>query len=203
MKRLLLGFMVMFFVSGLVFAHGHDFNETEELIKSKIKCDQLTDDQLESIGEYYMELMHPGKSHEIMDSLMGGEGSESLKQMHIQIARRFYCGEGDEWGYGMGGMMGFTYPAVSNLVLVVFFIGLGVLLYILLNEKPKNGGKGKHGKQKSSNLALILILVFGLLFLVSGFMGGWMMGMMFINPMTILFLLLVVVLLFLYYDRRG
>src|SRR3989338_442620 len=90
----------------LVFAHEHDFNETKQLIDSGISCDKLTDEQFESIGDYYMEQMHPGESHETMDKMMGGEGSESLKQMHITMAKRFYCNE-EVNGMGMmGGMMG-------------------------------------------------------------------------------------------------
>lgn len=57
---------------GLVSAHEHNFGETKQLIDSGIGCDKLTDEQLESIGEYYMEQMHPGEAHELMDNMMGG-----------------------------------------------------------------------------------------------------------------------------------
>ena len=50
-----------------------------------------------------MEQMHPGEQHELMDKMMGGEGSESLRQAHIFMARRWYCG--DAVGMGMMGMM--------------------------------------------------------------------------------------------------
>ena len=56
------------------------FAAAEKIIKQKTSCDALTDDQLESIRDYYMEQMHPGELHEIMDERMGGEGSESLRQ---------------------------------------------------------------------------------------------------------------------------
>ena len=82
-----------------VFAHEHDFTETKQLIDSEINCDKLTDEQLEAIGDYYMEQMNPGEAHEMMDQMMGGEGSDSLKQTHIQIAKRLYCNE------DVGGMM--------------------------------------------------------------------------------------------------
>ena len=90
----------------LAFAHGEEtFAQAEELIESKISCDQLSEEQLEVIGDYYMEQMHPGEAHETMDEMMGGEGSESLRLMHINMARTFYCGEHDVISSGMINMM--------------------------------------------------------------------------------------------------
>lgn len=77
--------------------------EGKKLVDSKVDCDNLDDKQLESIAEYYMEQMHPGSAHDAMDSMMGGEGSKSLKQMHINMAKRMYCG--DTTGFGMMNMM--------------------------------------------------------------------------------------------------
>jgi len=74
-------------------AHERDFTEAKSLIGNKTICSNLTDEQLESIGDYYMEQMHPGELHEVMDERMGGEGSEQLKQVHIAIGKSFYCGE--------------------------------------------------------------------------------------------------------------
>ena len=39
----------------------------EGIIKQKTSCDALTGDQLEIIGDYFMEQMHPGEWHEIME----------------------------------------------------------------------------------------------------------------------------------------
>ena len=88
----------------LASAHEHNFNETKQLIDSGISCDKLTDGQLEAMGDYYMEQMHPGEAHEMMDQMMGGEGSESLRQVHINMAKRLYCNE-DIGGMVGGGMM--------------------------------------------------------------------------------------------------
>lgn len=99
-------FVLLTSLVGFVTAHGEEtFAQAEEIIEQKISCDELTEDQLEILGDYYMEQMHPGEQHEIMDEMMGGEGSESLKQMHINIGLSFYCGERDSMSRGMMDMM--------------------------------------------------------------------------------------------------
>ena len=84
MRKILFVIMVVLLLNiSLVFAHEHNFAETKQLIDSGISCDKLTDEQLEAIGDYYMEQMHPGEAHEMMDKMIGGEGSESLNNMQI------------------------------------------------------------------------------------------------------------------------
>ena len=136
----------------LVSAHEHDFDETKQLMDSGIGCDKLTDEQLESIGDYYMEQMHPGEAHEMMDQMMGGEGSESLRQVHINMAKRLYCNEdvGGMMGGGMmnmmmgSGMMG-NYPAYYgyynfwNVLWMVFLIGAIALIVWLIYKFTKKG----------------------------------------------------------------
>ncbi len=117
MKRILFGLLMVGFVLIFVTAHGEEeFALAEKLITDKVPCDQLTDDQLEAIGEYYMEKMHPGELHERMDAMMGGEGSVQLKNVHISMARSFYCGEhgGMPWGM-MNMMMGRSMNGMMNL----------------------------------------------------------------------------------------
>ena len=136
----------------LVFAHEHDFNETKQIINSGISCDKLTDEQLESIGDYYMEQMHPGEAHKMMDQMMGGEGSESLRQVHINMAKRLYCNE-DIGGMMGGGMMNImmgnnmmgNYPAYYgynnfwNVLWMVFLIGAIALIVWLIYKFTKKG----------------------------------------------------------------
>ena len=131
----------------LVFAHEHDFNETKQIIDSGISCDKLTDEQLESIGDYYMEQMHPGEAHEMMDKMMGGEGSESLRQVHINMAKQLYCNEdvGGMMGGGMMNMMMGNYPAYYgyynfwNVLWMVFLIGAIALIVWLIYKFTKKG----------------------------------------------------------------
>jgi len=87
-----IGIVAVFFVLSLA-AAATEFDDAEALIKQKIPCDQLSEDQLELMGDYYMEQMHPGKAHEQMDAMMGGDGSDELQKIHIQMARSFYCGD--------------------------------------------------------------------------------------------------------------
>ena len=144
--------MLLFGVS-LVSAHEHDFDETKQLIDSGIGCDKLTDEQLESIGDYYMEQMHPGEAHEMMDRMMGGEGSESLKQVHINMAKRLYCNESVDGMMGGGMMMGnnmmgsgmmgnfgygFWYWNFINILYVILLMGLTILVYFWIIKLWKN-----------------------------------------------------------------
>ncbi len=140
-------FSMLLLSVSLVYAHEHNFDETKQLIDSGISCEKLTDEQLEAIGEYYMEQMHPGEAHEIMDQMMGGEGSNSLKQMHIQIAKRLYCNEnvGGMMGGGMMNMMMGNYPAYYgynsfwNILWQIFLIGVIALIIWLIYKLTKKG----------------------------------------------------------------
>ncbi len=112
MKKIISILIGVFLLSAfIVFAHGEeDFAQAEEIIKQKISCSKLSEGQLELLGDYYMEQMHPGEAHEQMDEMMGGDGSESLRQMHINMAKSFYCGEhtamqGNTMDMMMGGNM--------------------------------------------------------------------------------------------------
>ncbi|MBR9707414.1 MAG: hypothetical protein GOV15_03180 [Candidatus Diapherotrites archaeon] len=87
--------VLLIFSASLVLAHseaGHsDFSDVEPLITANVPCSELTEAQLERIGDYFMEQQHPGEQHEMMDAMMGGEGSASLKEAHIRMAEGVYC----------------------------------------------------------------------------------------------------------------
>ena len=121
-----------------------EIKEAKSLIDSKADCKSLSDSQLEIIGGYEMELMHPGESHEAMHKMMGiKEGSEAEKQFHISMAKTIYCGESG--GMMEGGMMnmmmcgsnmmgstgyGFGYWSFLNVLYIVLLIGLIILVYL-------------------------------------------------------------------------
>ena len=130
-----------------------EISEAKGLIDSKADCKSLSDSQLEIIGEYYMEQMHPGESHELMHQMMGlKEGSEAEKQFHINMAKALYCGEtnafgsgsmmgrgmmnmmtGGNMGYGMMGNdpfgYGYGYWSFWNILYLILLIGLIILVY--------------------------------------------------------------------------
>ncbi len=170
MKKLFVIPLLLVLLSALALATmpQQELNEAKQLIDSKNDCQTLTDSQLELIGEYYMEQMHPGEAHEFMDQMMGGEGSESLRQVHINMAKRLYCNQNIYVGYGvMGpGMMGansrmgpwmmnnwnsqspwngFGYWDIPNVLYVVLLIGLIVLVCLWILKTWKTIPKG--GKQ--------------------------------------------------------
>ncbi|MEK6951122.1 MAG: SHOCT domain-containing protein [Nanoarchaeota archaeon] len=77
----------------------------EALVEKKVDCKDLNNEQLESIGEYLMEIMHPGKAHHLMHEQMGiEEGTEAEDEFHVNMAKSMYCNES---GMSMmnGGMM--------------------------------------------------------------------------------------------------
>ncbi len=135
-------------ITGIVFGSGDHIAEGKELYDSNISCSELTDDQLELIGDYIMELMHPGEQHELMDRMMGGEGSESLRAAHINMAQRFYCNDarygmmggmmsygmmGNQpilsGGYGMGYQQGYS---LVDILVIILLIALIILVIILI-----------------------------------------------------------------------
>lgn len=163
-------FVFMILLLNLSLANAHitqqEINEVKSLINSKVSCKSLSDSQLEIMGEYYMEKMHPGEAHELMDKMMGGEGSESLWQMHINMAKRIYCNEdvsgtmgmmnggmmsmmmGGNMGYGMMGNYGygFGYWNFLNVLYAILLIGLIILVFlgiIKLWRNMKNKGSKK------------------------------------------------------------
>jgi hypothetical protein len=133
-----------------IFAHGDEtFDKAEELITSEISCSNLSNDQLEIIGDYYMEQIHPGESHIRMDEMMGGEGSESLREIHINMAKRSYCNDDSLISHGiMGGsnyMMSspFMFGFGGMFWIYILAIIIVVTLIMLLTKNNKKKGKKK------------------------------------------------------------
>ena len=167
-KIMLISILFLLLSSGIVSVVAvsqDELNQAKTLINSNIGCNKLTNDQLEIIGEYYMEQMMPGESHERAHQMMGlTESSEAEEQFHIDMARRIYCNENV---YGMmGGMMGNYYQNPQNnyyqnqpyqnsplgfqiLFYLIFFLVIIILILItllLINKSKKKKESNKHGK---------------------------------------------------------
>lgn len=149
----ILSFILLITLS-LLSAHEYNFNETKQIIDAGISCNKLTDEQLEAMGDYYMEQMHSGEAHELMDKMMGGEGSESLKQIHINMAKNFYCNENVYMGYGMMGSRGmmrnygnnFGYWNFINIFYLILLVGIIILIILLIVKLWKSMGDKKSRK---------------------------------------------------------
>jgi len=170
MKKIMgvFGLMMLFLstVSFVIAAQEDEFAEAKELIAGKTSCNVLSDEQLDEIGDYYMEQMHPKEAHTLMEEMMGGEGSAQLKQMHTLMAKRLYCKENVNMmgsgmmGFGMisGGMMGGTkmmgygtgmmgssgWFGFTYILYVLLLLGLVIVVYLWivklwksLNEKKR------------------------------------------------------------------
>jgi hypothetical protein len=51
----------------------------------ELDLSKVSDDDWERLGDAVMELQHPGEAHEVMDRMMGGEGSERVFARCISI----------------------------------------------------------------------------------------------------------------------
>ncbi len=58
--------------------------------QAEVICNKVTDDQFEKLGDAYMGAMLPNEQqHQAMENMMGGEGSASLRQAHINMGRSY------------------------------------------------------------------------------------------------------------------
>lgn len=126
MKKLLISIAGIFLLSltPIAFAgSGHDdlpslkkFSATlEEKYNVKdlveLKVSEVSEDDLELLGDILMERMAgSSKHHEWMDKMHGGEGSEELKKLHINIAKDYLEDGSSYQGIGKMGhhMMGWN-----------------------------------------------------------------------------------------------
>lgn len=96
----------------------------------KLDLSKISDDAWERLGDAVMELQHPGEAHEVMDRMMGGEGSESLREMHIRMGQAYlgYGSDNNYYGPGMmgGGMMGYT--NTRNYTTPIGMMGFGSMM---------------------------------------------------------------------------
>lgn len=142
--------MVLLMLSSLAFAH-EEFRTPDDVVSlimsrqgvaefRSIDCSKVLDGDFELLGDAIMERMvgyH--ELHEQMDDMMGGEGSASLRSMHIAMGKNWLGCQSTVQGIGtmmnvnmmpvMMRMMGNYYPAYysSSDTLLLFAIAGWVL----------------------------------------------------------------------------
>ncbi len=167
-SALLLSAVPVFADTGLEGEHGKPLEDVLQEIRARqnLKPDEaidprkVSDEELEELGEAVMGIMHPDpRQHELMDQMMGGEGSRSLKSAHISMGYNYLAGNtGDPlsgmMGRGMmGGMMGqgmmggyrrnpsMFFPFGGLIMWVLILIIIGVVVYFIVRTQRGVSGR--------------------------------------------------------------
>ena len=157
-----LTFVIFFPVTAFAHTEGGLFSEAENIIEEQTPCDQLTTEQLDHLGDYYMEQIHPGGEHEIMDVMMGGDGSDNLVRMHSIMAQRFYCNDDQK-----GALEGSILPKVIG----------GMMRSINLRAENKNipaTVQPQNIKQSFWQSQISVQTLFGWILVLGGIGAVWM-----------------------------
>lgn len=154
--------MVLLLLTPTAFTH-EETSTPEEVMKTvmarqnvtdirQIDCTKISEDDFEFLGDAVMERMTGSHElHEQMDAMMGGEGSASLRQMHITMGSNWLgCHEGMDMSSMMSRgmmpmmmrMMGTYYPAyysgfdaVLLLAIAGWILFIATLVYLLTRRK--------------------------------------------------------------------
>ena len=125
----------------------------EKLQAKQLECKNLTNDNFEVLGEYFMGQM-AGSSHEVMNNMMVRMmGEEGEREMHIAMGKRnsgcdtsavfpqngvgFMPMMGSGWGNLMGGWGGFGILSWLSMLLFWVLLILGVIALIRYLGSPK------------------------------------------------------------------
>jgi uncharacterized membrane protein len=146
-------------------AHGKPLEVVLQEIREKqglgpdeaINPRKVSDEDLEELGETLMGVMHPNsRQHELMDEMMGGEGSESLASMHRMMGYRYLSGNsysmmgggmmnmmgGGMMGYGMMGQGRMFFPFGGLVMWLLIIIVIGVIVYLVVRSQKNVSERG-------------------------------------------------------------
>src|SRR3990167_5718931 len=158
MKKIFNALFIALFVLSLnisfVLANEEEtFAAAEEIIKQKTSCDVLTEDQLEIIGDYFMEQMHPGESHVLMDGMMGSGGM--MNMMGRGMMGNYYPASYDYSNYGYWNIFWILLLAVVIFLIVWIIYRFGIKNISSetpLNILRKRFAKGEITKKEFENM---------------------------------------------------
>jgi uncharacterized membrane protein len=168
-KFILIYIFILLFSFSFAFTHTEDAELNQEIQKGKeivekfyrgeIKCQNLTNEDFHSVGEYVMEQMVGGSDHITMNKMieqMHGKQGEEL--MHINMGKRFLgCDGGGNWmmpmmdgGMPMMGYWGFWNWRGWNFLALIFGI-VGVLWLLVILSFP---------------ILVLILLILGIIYLI-------------------------------------
>ncbi len=134
---------------------------------------KIADEQLERLGDAVMGIMVPSeRQHELMDERMGGEGSDSLRAMHIMIGQRYLgFSDGTVPIGGMGGMMGFGGGMMNNVNFADVGVERGGGNFMNMMNGFGSSGMG-YGLGWIIPLIFWALIIFGIVLLVRYLVGN-------------------------------
>ena len=95
---------------------------------SKLDCKKINNDQFEKVGDAWMDVRIGNEAtHQSMDDMMGGEGSQSLTNAHIQMGESYLGCTSTNANYGWMSMMsGFNNTAKGGASNMMGFGNYGI-----------------------------------------------------------------------------
>lgn len=108
---------------------------------SELNEDEIGEDDLEMLGDVLLTLSHTGEEHALIHQENGGEGSEELRQYHINTAKKYlglktidYTGNTEQDSYesasdieSNAGTLSYTYTNIIVLITILVVLLLGGL----------------------------------------------------------------------------
>jgi uncharacterized membrane protein len=161
-KGLLFFLLISVFIFSFVFAQTEDAKLNQEIQRGKeivekfyrgeIKCQNLTNEDFHSVGEYVMEQMVGGSDHLTMNKMIEQmHGKEVEELMHINMGKRFLgCDGSGPWMMPMMGYWGFWNWRGWNFLAPIFGIIGGLWLLVIL----------------SLPILVLILLILGIIYLI-------------------------------------